>query len=99
MGGAFFEHIKPTAQALLPLLSSDDQLAALCDDVRSAAYQAWALLIKCARLGSQQRNQEHGLAKELLVTFLQKVMVLIENEKETDAIKEAADGISKSLKH
>merc|ERR1719384_1219500 len=32
MEGAFFDYIKPTAEALLPLLSASDELSLLCDE-------------------------------------------------------------------
>merc|ERR1711971_816948 len=53
MEGGYFDWVQPTAQALLPYLSSDDDLACVREEARGSAYQTWALLIKCARLGAK----------------------------------------------
>ena len=100
MEGAYFDWVKPTAEALLPFLSTDDEMTALNDEARSAAFQAWALLIMCAKKGAAERGQQTTVPQELLITFLQKIMVIADTEKEDpEALHEVADGIAACLKN
>lgn len=99
MEGAYLEWVQPTAQALLPFLTSDDDMAVLNDEARSAAFKAWSLLIKCAKVGAQERGQQSDVPKELLITFLQKIIALADMEKEPETLREAADGIAACLKN
>lgn len=99
MEGSYYDYIHPTAQALLPLLSHDNDLAVLCDEARSAAYQAWALMVKCARIGAQERNLPATICNEMVKTFLEKVMVIVDHEKDPDSIREAMVGIAQTLKN
>eukprot|EP00928_Gymnodinium_smaydae_P031863 TRINITY_DN2324_c0_g1_i8.p1 TRINITY_DN2324_c0_g1~~TRINITY_DN2324_c0_g1_i8.p1 ORF type:complete len:1110 (-),score=359.38 TRINITY_DN2324_c0_g1_i8:251-3580(-) len=95
MEGAFLEFIQPTAQALLPFLDANNDLTVLCDEARGAAFQAWAMLIKSAKHAGQV-----DLAKELLRTFMQKIMAVLEaDSSDPDALREAADGIAECLKN
>jgi len=100
MEGAYLDWVKPTAEALLPFLSTDDEMTALNDEARSAAFQAWALLIMCAKKGAAERGQQSTVPQELLITFLQKIMVIVDTEKEDpEAFHEVADGIAACLKN
>jgi len=91
---AFAEFVQPSAQALHPLLTATDDVTMLCDEARSAAFQCWALLIKCA---TQAGNQT--LAVQLLQEFLKPVCQSIANDKDADTIREACDGMAQCIKH
>merc|ERR1719422_1226306 len=71
----------------------------LCDEARNGAFQAWAMLIKCARTGASERNQPPNLAKELLATFLQKTCVAMQQDDDPETLRDAADGIAECLKN
>jgi AcrR family transcriptional regulator len=94
MEGAFGQWVEPTAQALLPLLTATDEVTMLCDEARSAAFQCWALLIKCAK-----QNQQFHVAKQLLQTFLAPVCKSIGVDKDPDTIREASGGLAECIKN
>lgn len=96
--GAFFDYVKPTAEALLPLLSASDEVSLLCDEARSAAFQTWASLIKCARTGAKDRGQPATIASELLRTFLQHSLNIMTKEQDAETLRDAADGLAACLK-
>merc|ERR1719382_365884 len=95
---AFFDYVPQTAEALLPLLSATDDVSMLCDEARSAAFQTWASLIKCARTGAKERNQPATIAGELVRTFLQKTCVAMQQDTDPDSLRDSADGIAECLK-
>lgn len=100
MEGAFFDYVPQTAEAILPLLSTSDELALLCDEARSSAFQAWAALIKCARLGSIERGgQQSELPRTLLTTFLQRVIAAMQKDDDPSTLQDAADGVAECLKN
>jgi hypothetical protein len=99
MEGAYFDWIQPTAEALLPLLSATDEVTLLCDEARGAAFQAWALLIKCARAGAKDRGQPPTIAQELLRTFLQRTCQAMAQDTDPDTLRDAADGMAECLKN
>mmetsp|Transcript_72239 Transcript_72239/g.224078 ORF Transcript_72239/g.224078 Transcript_72239/m.224078 type:complete len:1116 (-) Transcript_72239:70-3417(-) len=98
MEGAYFDWVPKTAEAVLPLLSSDE-MPMLCDEARATAFQAWAYLIKCARTGAEARSQPCNLAHELLRTFLQRACAGMMEEEDPDTLRGAADGIAECLKN
>merc|ERR1711998_400557 len=63
--GAFFDYVEPTANALMPLLVSTDEMSMLCDEARAASYQVWAMLIKVAQTGAQERGVQSPHANQL----------------------------------
>jgi hypothetical protein len=99
MEGAYLDWVQPTCQALLPFLSGEDDVALLCGEVRGAAFQAWAMMIKCAKKGAEARNLPVTVANELTRTFLSKIIVVFKDEDDPDTIREAADGITECLKN
>jgi len=99
MEGAYFDWVQPTAEALLPLLSATDEVTLLCDEARGAAFQAWALLIKCARAGAKERGQSAQIAQELLRTFLQRTCAAMAQDTDPDTLRDAADGMAECLKN
>jgi len=98
MEGAFFDYVAQTAEALLPLLSGSDDIAMLCEEARSSAFETWASLIKCARTGAEERKQPATMAGELLRTFLQKVCAAMQQDTECDSVSASANGIAECLK-
>lgn len=99
MESGFLDFVQPTAQALLPLLTATDEVTMLCDEARSAAFQCWALLIKCARKGAEERNQPATISQELLATFLPTVCKSLSEDKMADTIREGSDGLSECIKN
>jgi len=101
MEASFFEFVQPTAQALLPLLTATDEVTMLCDEARSAAFQCWALLIKCARKAAEAAPQSNAkqVAQELLGTFLPTVCKSLAEDKQADTIREGADGLAECIKN
>jgi len=99
MESSFFEFVQPSAQALLPLLTATDEVTMLCDEARSAAFQCWALLIKCARKGAEEKNMPATVAQELLATFLPTVCKSLAEDKMPDTIREGSDGLSECIKN
>jgi F0F1-type ATP synthase delta subunit len=99
MEGAYFDFIKPTAEHLMPLLTASDSQTLLCDEARSAAYQCWALLIKCAEKGREAGKQPANLSDELLQAVLPKICTTMKDETDPDSIRECAEGLSECLKY
>lgn len=97
--GAFFDWVKPTANVLLPLLSTSDEISMLCDEVRGTALQTWGLLIKCARIGAKARNMPNDMAKELLRTGLQSTFAILEKNPDAEMLSETACGITECIKN
>jgi len=98
MEGAYFDYVPMTAEAILPLLSATDDVSMLCDEARGAAFQVWALLIKVARVGAQERNVSSPLPRELLTTFLQRVLARMERDDDPETLQDSASGVSECLK-
>mmetsp|Transcript_36902 Transcript_36902/g.95239 ORF Transcript_36902/g.95239 Transcript_36902/m.95239 type:complete len:1129 (+) Transcript_36902:187-3573(+) len=99
MEGAYFDWVAPTAEVLVPLLSSTDEISMLCDEVRGIALQTWSLLIKSARQGGEERNQGTGLAQELLKTGLMHTFTVLEKNQEPEMLSETASGITECIKN
>jgi len=99
MGGAYFDWVAPTAQALLPHLSMDAELAWMCEGARGWALHTWAVLIKCARAGATERGLQTDLPRELLGTFLQRILQGMEKEKDPETLADAASGIAECFKN
>merc|ERR1719163_897260 len=92
--GAYFDFVPATAEALLPLLSTTDQMTLLCDEARSAAFQTWALLIKVARVGATEKGTPSELPQALLKTFAS-----MANDEDPETLGDAARGITECLKN
>lgn len=99
MEGSYYDSIQVTAQNLLPLMVSSDEAMLLCNEIRASAYKAWAALIKCAKLGAEQRQQPPVIANELVMTVLQRVVPNMAADTDAESIKDAADGLSECLKN
>lgn len=100
MEGAYYDCVPMTAEALAPLLSSADELACWCDELQSALLQTWALLIKVARTGAEERGLPGtAVAAELLRTCLKPTFALFENSQEADQLAQAATGIADCIKN
>lgn len=99
MEGAYYDYVAPTAEVLVPLLSSTDEISMLCDEVRGVALQTWALLIKNARSGGTERNLGTGLAQELLKTGLMHTFNVLDKTQEPDMLGETASGICECVKN
>jgi len=95
---AFFDFVPTTAQALLPLLSTTDEMTMLCDEVRSGALVTWALLVKSARLGAEERSQQPELMRELLRTGLQNAFGVMDKTEDPDALAAMASGLAECLR-
>eukprot|EP00401_Gymnodinium_catenatum_P082994 CAMPEP_0117560190 /NCGR_PEP_ID=MMETSP0784-20121206/53748_1 /TAXON_ID=39447 /ORGANISM="" /LENGTH=1103 /DNA_ID=CAMNT_0005357591 /DNA_START=91 /DNA_END=3402 /DNA_ORIENTATION=- len=98
MESAFYDCVPQTAEALVPIFSKDNAMPMLCDETRSAALQTWALLIKCARVGAEQRGVKSDLPRELMVTFLQKACEKMDEEDDPETVNDTAEGIAECLK-
>mmetsp|Transcript_46029 Transcript_46029/g.82878 ORF Transcript_46029/g.82878 Transcript_46029/m.82878 type:complete len:1117 (+) Transcript_46029:122-3472(+) len=99
MESGYFDAVPETAKVLLPLLTATDEMSMLCDEVRGTALQVWALLIKAARLGAQERSQPNDIAKQLLQTGLQAIVGMLDREQETEVLQEVAAGMSECIKN
>lgn len=99
MEGGYFDFIQPTAEHLMPLLTASDSQTLLCDEARSAAYQCWALLIKCAEKGREAGKQPANLSDELLTAVLPKICTTMKDETDPDSVRECAEGLSECLKY
>jgi len=100
MEGAYFDWIRPTAEALLPLLSSSDEESFLCDEVRSLALQTWGVLIKCAKTGAAERNMVGSTAHgELLREALKKCFTLLDQSKDVENLAQIASGMTECIRH
>mmetsp|Transcript_4884 Transcript_4884/g.15357 ORF Transcript_4884/g.15357 Transcript_4884/m.15357 type:complete len:1114 (-) Transcript_4884:70-3411(-) len=95
MEGAYREWVQPTAEALLPLLSPQEN-GMLYDEARGPAFQVWALLIKCAK---EADGSNTGVAAELLRTFMMRCLAVMKEEEDPETLKEAADGVCACLKN
>ena len=94
-GKAFGPFVVDTAKALVPLLETTDQMSYLCHELRSEAFSVWGELIKTA---AKLPNGEQT-SRELLVTFLDKVIAGSEKEEDAETITEVARGIQKALEN
>eukprot|EP00933_Yihiella_yeosuensis_P071262 TRINITY_DN79461_c0_g1_i1.p1 TRINITY_DN79461_c0_g1~~TRINITY_DN79461_c0_g1_i1.p1 ORF type:complete len:716 (-),score=201.26 TRINITY_DN79461_c0_g1_i1:177-2102(-) len=102
MESGFFDYIKDTAQVLLPLIQTVDEKAFLFSDALGPIVQVWALLIKSARLGAQERNQPPEMVKQLFTTGLQGCLLQVDKaqaEIELDVLVGLASGISECVKN
>jgi len=98
MGAAFFPFIHPSAEALLPLLTDADPMAACNEEARSVAMQAWGLMIKSAKAAATAKGEPATLAQQLLATFLQKVIPNMQSDPDCETVGDGADGIGACLK-
>jgi len=103
MEGAYFDFVRSTADALLPLLTLSEEVKVLMEDARGAALHTWAMLIKCTHQGAEER----GLASDptqklfeqhLLRTVLQKAFSAMDEETDAETLKDVADGMAECLK-
>jgi len=101
MDGAYFDWVQQTAQAVLPLLSTTDEVSLLCDEVRSTAFNLWALLIKCAKSAAEKRGNAQGahLAAELFKTILASTAKSMAEDDDPETLKDSADGIAECIKN
>jgi hypothetical protein len=99
MEGAFFDAVPSTAEALLPLLSTTDDMSYLCDEVRGIALRTWGLLIKSARQGATERSMPLDLAGQLLRTGLQKTFAVLEKNQDPESLAETAGSMVESIKN
>jgi len=100
MESGYYDAVADTAKVLLPLLTATDEMSMLCDEVRGTALQVWALLIKSARLGAQERNQPNTMAKELLATGLQAALGQMDkNAEDTEVLQELTSGMAECIKN
>uniref|UniRef100_A0A6U9NR28 TOG domain-containing protein n=1 Tax=Zooxanthella nutricula TaxID=1333877 RepID=A0A6U9NR28_9DINO len=97
----FWDFIPKAAEGLLPLLEASGEMAIMCDEARSAAFQCWASLIKCASIAAKEKNfpVKPTLANDLLRTFLQKTIPALQQDEDPDSLRNAADGLSECLKN
>jgi len=101
MEGAYFNYIEATAKCLLPHLEpSNDDIAALCEEVRGTALQCWGLLIKSARKCAEEQGQPNSpLAAELLRKGLQATFqVLEQNQDDCEMLTSTACGMTECVK-
>jgi len=96
MEGEFQEFVKPTAQALLPIVNPSEENRELYDEARGNAYQVWALLIKCAK---QTEAVNPGVAKQLLNSFLEGTMKTMQEDDDPETLRDAADGVGECVKN
>lgn len=102
MEGAFFDYVQPTAEALLPLISMQNEaLMYVSDEAYGQALQTWALLIKCAKQGAQERNLQSEIPRTLLQTFLVRTITDMDDKSNDDpeALGATASGMAESLKN
>jgi len=98
LGGAYWDCIQMTAEALLPLLVVPEDVPVFLDEVREAAFKTWGALIKSAKAGAAERNQPDTMTPQLLQTMLACVSAAMETDSDPDTIGSAADGIAECLK-
>jgi len=96
---AYFDYVAQTAEALFPLLTATDDQAYLCAEARSSALHSWSLLVKCARVGAEER----GIAGSVLHTTLltrgvHEAFRRFENEDDPEALSAIACGITECIK-
>mmetsp|Transcript_15620 Transcript_15620/g.35076 ORF Transcript_15620/g.35076 Transcript_15620/m.35076 type:complete len:1122 (+) Transcript_15620:106-3471(+) len=101
MEAGYFDWVPQTAEAILPLLSTTDEVSLLCDEVRSTAFSLWALLIKCAKSASEKRGMAQGtaLSAELFKTILGKTAKAMAEDDDPETLKDSADGIAECMKN
>ncbi|CAE7672178.1 sal3, partial [Symbiodinium pilosum] len=99
MESGYFEAIPDTAQVLLPLLSATDDSSMLCEEVRGTALQVWALLIKSAKLGAQERGQDNVMAKELLQKGLEAAFQQLQQYQDAEVLQELSSGVAECIKN
>jgi hypothetical protein len=102
--GSYYDYVPDTAKALLPLLGADEDLAWQLWDTTISLYNGWSLLIKCARIGAQERKIPPTVAQELLKTFLEKVVPAMDKEglnssDEGDTLGNYAQGVADCIKN
>jgi len=100
MEGAYYDWVPRTAEVLAPLLSSADELACWCEELQSAVLQTWALLIKVARSGAEERGLPGtAVAAELLRACLKPTFVLFEASQEPELLATAATGTATCIRN
>merc|ERR1711869_108153 len=88
-----------TANALAPILSTQDEISMLCDEARSQAYSVWAELIKVANTGAKERSMPNDLSTKLFNTFLVTVMKGMEGDDDPSSKGDSAQGIADCIKN
>lgn len=97
--GAFFDWVPSAAEALLPLLSTTDEISPECDAAWSVCLRAWALLINSARVGACQRGAQSELPRTLLNTVLQHVFKVMDKYEDGAVLADVASGIAACVRH
>jgi len=88
LGGHFFDHIKETAQHLLPALTFH-----LSDDVKREALGAWQAMIKVAKEGLQKRGiSDTRVVADLLRVFLEHTLGAMVSETDIELLQVQASG-------
>jgi hypothetical protein len=96
---AYFPYVQDTAKALLPLLSTQDEVSMLCDEARSSAYSVWAELIKVATTGAKERGTGSDMTKQLLQEFVKQVAKGMEEDEDPSSKGDSAQGIADCIKN
>jgi len=99
MEGAFYDCIPQTAEALLSLLSGSDEITMLCNEARNAAFQTWASLIKCARMGAKDRGMQPTVAADLLRQFLRRAVPSMQSDDDPEGLQAGAEGLAECLRN
>eukprot|EP00929_Paragymnodinium_shiwhaense_P080785 TRINITY_DN4214_c0_g1_i1.p1 TRINITY_DN4214_c0_g1~~TRINITY_DN4214_c0_g1_i1.p1 ORF type:complete len:1120 (-),score=304.71 TRINITY_DN4214_c0_g1_i1:125-3484(-) len=96
---AYYDWVPATAEALLPLLSTTEEVSPTCDLAWAIALRTWSLLIKSARLGQEQRGITNAdLPRKLLVACLQNVFPIVETCFDAEVLTSVATGIAECIK-
>lgn len=98
MEGAFCDWVPDTAQALLPLLSFADEMSMVSDETQAAALHCWALLVKSARLGAEERGAPSDVPRDLVRTAFQNIFALTDKCKDADKLAMMASGMTECVK-
>lgn len=97
--GAFYDYVAPTAQAMLPLLSTANEMETSYEDVRGASLWTWSLLIKAARAGSTERGLPPSLPGDLLRTGLAHTFKTIAENFDPEVLASTASGLTECIKN
>jgi len=100
MEGAYFDFVQPTAEVLMPLLANTDaEFATWCEEVRSICLQAWGLLIKSARAGSDERGLSPEIAQGLLSTGLRTTFAMYDKKKDAESLCGVTSGVTQCIRN
>eukprot|EP00927_Polykrikos_kofoidii_P062400 TRINITY_DN57211_c0_g1_i1.p1 TRINITY_DN57211_c0_g1~~TRINITY_DN57211_c0_g1_i1.p1 ORF type:complete len:1155 (+),score=220.20 TRINITY_DN57211_c0_g1_i1:93-3557(+) len=103
--GAFFDWVPATAEALLPLLSTTEEVSPACDMAWSLALQTWALLIKIASQRCPAHNGQvasggaNDLSGKLLRACLQNAFAAVDKSKDGEVISGILAGVSACIRN